>query len=624
MCGVIGYFYYDALPPDDPRTLERARDALAHRGPDRIGLWVSADRRTALAHRRLTVLDASPLADQPLATADGSLQLVFNGEIYNHASLRQELEAHGDRFRTPRSDTEVILHAYRRWGIDCVSRLRGMFAFALWDGERRELWLARDRIGIKPLFYARDGGRFLFSSEIGPLVDHLGVSREVNEQGVYDYLTFLTVPAPQTLFRRISKLEAGTVLKIGVDGKATVSRYWNAADYLNDPSSSRDDRQVQSEVDDLIEEAVELTSDSELLCGATLSGGVDSSLILAILRARHKQVLAIVVDYERQSPFSESAAARRIADSLGINLHEHVVTADAFQDTLESYVESHTDSPVGSPDMILFRLLAGVLRMNNRVVCLVGEGADELGGYPSYLKLVDEHPILSEFAARPSGAKQQLFDDAPESTRLFYDVARGALVVPRKHIQSFAETEKQRIWCGPAVSSSYDTLEGLMREVRTDADDYYLRQVSNVEFKLRLPEFMLARVDYPTMLASVEARVPFLDHKLVEYSLRLPFSLKLKNRQPKFLIRQTLARHLDMSVIGAKKVGFGRVLTPFLSDVLPVWFEHDVLARRDHALYQFVQSDSVRSLWQRRFDHPDGCFKLWTLYALARWLQSNN
>jgi asparagine synthase (glutamine-hydrolysing) len=624
MCGVIGRFHYQAAPPRDDDPLQRARDALAHRGPDRTGLWVSNDRRIALAHRRLTVLDESSLADQPMATSDGSLHLVFNGEIYNHAALRHELEGCGHRFRTPRSDTEVILHAYRRWGMACVTRLRGMFAFALWDEPRRELWLARDRVGIKPLFYTDCGGRFLFSSEIGPLIDHLGAPRDVRAQGIYDFLTFLTVPAPHTMFSGIYKLEAGTSLKVTSDGHVTISRYWDAADYLNDPSADDDDDRIQSESNALIEEAIALTSASDAPCGATLSGGIDSSLILATLRARQKSAFAVVIDYESQSPYSESAAARQIALRLGIDLNEHIVTAGTFQRALETYLTAHTDSPVASPDVILFRLLAGVLRSQDRVVCLVGEGADELGGYPSYLTLVDQYPELARFAALPSAVKAQFLDTSPEPERLFYDVARGDLVIPRKHVQAFAEAEKTTLWCGQPVSSSYDGLEVLMRQVRTDTDDFYLRQVSNIEFKMRLPEFMLARIDYPTMQASVEARVPFLDHKLVEYTLRLPFRVKLKNRQPKFLIRQALARYLDESVTGAKKVGFGRVLTPFLSDVLPSWFESDVLAHPNHALYNYVRSEFVRDLWVRRSEYPDGGFKLWTLYALARWLQSNN
>jgi asparagine synthase (glutamine-hydrolysing) len=601
MCGLIGQFSY-AAPPREHDGLLDGWDALRHRGPDRAGLWTSHDRRVTMAFRRLAIIDLSSAADQPMASNDGSLRLVCNGEIYNHEALRKELIAEGCRFHTANSDTEVILNAYAHWGIESVSRLRGMFAFALWDAARQSLWLVRDRAGVKPLYFADDAGRLVFASEIGPLIRHMNVPSSISGQGVYDFLTFLTVPAPRTMFRNVRKVEAGTWVHINAAGTVTTNRYWNAADYLNDPLAD-DDRHAAQGVDGLIEEAITLTTCSDVPLAATLSGGVDSSLVVATLQARGHQPLAIVIDYERTSAYNEAAAARHIARRLGVELLEHIVSDGELEQAINESIEHQLDLPAGAPDAALLLLVACAARANGRIVCILGEGADELGGYPSYLDLP---AAVVEPGRDSSRARAMLAETAPR----------------RRHVQSFSEEEKTRMWRGGRVSSSYDAIDGLADEIRVDTDDRHLRAVSNVEFKLRLPEFMLARVDYSMMRASVEGRVPFLDHRLVELMLRLPFSLKIKRRQPKYLIRRALARYLGEDGVPGGKIGFGRVLTPFLVDVLPAWIDRDLRRPKARPLYDYVDESFVRELYERRHSYPNAHFKMWTLYSLARWLEA--
>jgi asparagine synthase (glutamine-hydrolysing) len=622
MCGIAGVFHYDRPDWVMAETLLAMREAMHHRGPDDGAHWISESRRVGLSHRRLAITERSETARQPMSNEDDSVWVIFNGEIYNHHTLRTELVALGHEFKTGQCDTEVILHAYESWGSDCVERLRGMFAFAVWDGKRRELLLVRDRVGIKPLYYVNVDGRLLFASEIRALFESGQVRKEILPESLYHYLTFLTVPAPETMFRGVRKLEAGSLLKVSEAGVGTVEKYWNPTCFLNDPLFD-DTAAALRNTEELLEESVSLMTSGDMPMGATLSGGIDSSILVALMKRDGVSFSSVTMDYEVASDYSETSAATEIADELAVKNEICRVTA---QDLLQAFGELQTiqnDYPVGAQDLILLFILSQRLRRAGIRVCVFGEGGDELGGYPSYFGYRREYHYLKFFSLLPSPLKETIYRLSGWELQKRLGVAMGETVASRRHIQSFTEEEKRRMWVGPPANSSYAILEALMGEVRDDDDDSFLRRVLNVEFKLRLPEFMLPRIDYPTMAGSLEARVPFLDHKLVEYSLRLPMGLKMQGRTPKYLFRTILSKYLHRRHVERRKIGFGKMLTPFLNETAVLRMCREVMREENHPLFSFLGRKAVWDLIKEHERVGGKGFQLWTLYSLAKWLETH-
>lgn len=621
MCGIIGIYDYSGQGYISNEVLIKMRDSIDYRGPDSSGLLISVGNEIGLGHRRLSVLDLSDRAKQPMCNETAEIWIVFDGEIYNHAELRSELEKKGHIFKTEKSDTEVIIHAYETWGISCVERLRGMFALAIWDGVKKELWLARDRIGIKPLYYTRMGNCFSFASEIKALQVNHWLKKEILEESIYHYLTFLTVPAPNTMFKNIYKLEAGTLLRVNNSGEIFVTRYWDCAGYLNNPLDE-DPEIALHRTEELLRDAVWSWSNSDVSCGATLSSGVDSSLIVAMLKERKLDFLTVTMDYEIKSQYSEADIAEKMASDLNINPYNvYKVRSEEFYEGFSSYIKLHTDYPIGAQDIVLFYLLSKYLRKNGIKICMFGEGADELGGYPSYLTMNNEYGMLAVFSKFPYWLKQIVYNLSPSGLRDKIEVATGKNVISRKHIQSFSEWEKKDMWVGKRLESSYLILDRIMSEIRTGSSDEFIRKVLNIEFKLRLPEFMLPRIDYPMLANSIEARVPFLDHILVEYSLRLTNNLKMHDKQAKFLIKKILCSYLGEEYVYRKKIGFGRVLIPLLNCLLPQWFESQVINNTAHPIYSVIKSGFIKDIYEGQLTHGNNGFKIWTLYSLAKWLE---
>ncbi len=329
MCGIAGALGYGPDPaPVDEGSVTRMRDTLVHRGPDGANTWVSPDRRVGLGFRRLAIVDLSEKAMQPMPNEDSTILLVFNGEIYNHGALRVELERLGHRFRTDHADSEVIVHAYEEWGIDCLRRLRGMFALAIWDSRERQLWLARDRVGIKPLYWTMPAGRFLFGSEIKALLVDPRVRRAVDHESLYHYLSFLTTPAPRTLFSDIFKLEAGSWLRVDADGRLTRHTWWDPLEEAAPAVGS--DRELATRILEELERSVELRKMSDVPVGIFLSGGIDSSTNAALFaRGETEPVRTFSIGYDDDYPSypDERAWARRMADVVGAEHHERVLVS---------------------------------------------------------------------------------------------------------------------------------------------------------------------------------------------------------------------------------------------------------------------------------------------------------
>ncbi|WP_018884767.1 asparagine synthase (glutamine-hydrolyzing) [Paenibacillus massiliensis] len=621
MCGITGIYNYKNFNEVSLGHIQMMNDTLSYRGPDGNGVYRSKDRHLGLGHRRLAITDLSQQANQPMSNEDGSLWIVFNGEIYNHTELRYELQLYGHVFRTHHSDTEVILHAYEQWGMEFVHRLRGMYAFAIWDEPSNKLLLVRDRIGIKPVFYSYRYGFFAFASEIHALQRILPV-QEFSETSIYHYLTFLTVPAPLTMYKHVLKLEAGTYLVVEADG-ITITPYWEPETYLSKPLSDSYSTAYEH-TEFLIKDSVSKCGMGDVPLCASLSSGVDSSIVAALLKKEHPELRTVTMDYEVPSPYSEAVAAQEIANQLNIQDQVvYTVTSTRFFAACNEYLQQHNDGPVGAQDIILFYMMSKRLNQQGYKICVLGEGADECGGYPSYLKMNDEHRLLSVFSQMNTGVKEGIFKLASTKWKEHLSIAMGNSIISRKHIQSFSEYEKSKLWCGEKNVSSYDILEDIMNRISTHTQDNFIRKVLNVEFRLRLPEFMLPRVDYPTMACSLEARVPFLDHHLVEYSLQLDNSVKMKDNIPKRMFKELLSNYVNQKYVYRPKLGFGKVMAPLLNETLPTVMHNEIISKPNHVLFSVIHHKALVQLWQEHAAHKNRGFQLWTLYGLGKWMELN-
>jgi len=626
MCGINGALTFTgAAFQITPSYLTCMRDAMTHRGPDGSGLWIDPEHRVGLGHRRLSIIDLSPSARQPMPNEDESLWLTYNGEIYNHAAVREELERTGrHRWRTDHSDTEVILHAFEEWGIDCLARFRGMFAFALWDARRKHLWLVRDRVGIKPLYYSVHHGRLTFASEIKSLLKDPEQRRAVDEPALFHYLSFLTTPGPDTLFAGIRKMPPGTWMRVDADGTLTTRQYWDVWDDV--PAMSEEGEDVLAErVLAELRTAVTLRKVSDVPVGVFLSGGIDSSTNAALFsEGERSSVRTFSVGYagDYRTYQNEVHYAREMAERVAADHHEYLITADDLIEFLPRMVELQ-DEPIGDPVCVPLFYVSKLARENGVVVCQLGEGADELFvGYPNWLEALkrqqwNDGPVPS--IAKRAGCAALAALGYDRTVHLEW-LRRGAVGQPLfwSGAEAFTHLEKRRL-LSPRLRQSLNGLTSweVIRPIRdrfeTRAPEpTHLNWMSYVDLKLRLPELLLMRVDKMTMGVSLEGRVPFLDHRFVGLAFSIPSALKTKNGTLKYLLKKAVRGIVPDRLIDRRKQGFGVPVTEL--------FEGPLRAPALDALRAFCAETDL--LDAREVDavmhHADGA-KRWYLLNLALW-----
>ena len=571
MCGIVGVlgFSNSSFSASESYLMEM-RDTMAHRGPDGAGIWISRDHRVGFGHRRLSIIDLSEAAAQPMSNAAGTVWLTFNGEIYNHAEIRAELVGLGDvRWKTHHSDTEVIIHAYERWGRECLNRFRGMFAFALWDDRTRELWLVRDRLGIKPLYYSVHHGRITFASEIKALLRDPDQDRRICEEALYHYLSFLTTPAPQTLFAGIKKLECGTWIRVREDGQIFQNRYWDVWDNV-DPLVTVSEEDVCARVREELRTAVRLRKVSDVPVGVFLSGGVDSSTNAVLFSERESRPIktfSIGYDEKYRSYPSELPYARRVAKLVGAEHHERILTQQDLLSFLPKMVHLQ-DEPIADPVCVPVYYVSQLARDNGVIVCQLGEGADELfWGYFHWkvklrLQEMNQLPV-------PTGLKRigltGLKAFGQEHSLAYEALRRGSVGEPVfwSGAEAFTEAQKKAI-LSPRLRrslsglSSWDAIRPTWQRFKEKAwDQSILHWMSYADLNLRLPELLLMRVDKMSMGCSLEARVPFLDHKFVELVMSIPAGSKTRNYEQKYLLKKSVRGVIPDDIIDRKKQGFG-------------------------------------------------------------------
>ena len=616
MCGICGIVLSDPNARVNPRVIERMSDAIAHRGPDDDGQYVNGN--VGLGFRRLSIIDLSG-GHQPMANEDETVWIAYNGEIFNHAEHRPPLEARGHQFRT-RSDTEAIVHLYEEYGSACPRKLRGMFGFAIWDEKRRSLLLARDRSGIKPMFYATTpGGDLVFGSEIKAILASGMVMPEVDDAAVAEYFALGTVSGNRTLFRGVSKLEPGHTLT-WKDGRVSIERYWSPPAYEPGRLVVRDLAEAADEFWRRFVEAVDITLMSDVPLGVFLSGGLDSSLIVAAMRERGVSELRTFSVGFAEAEASELPFARIVAKTFETEHHEVACTADDFFNALPRLTR-HRDHPLTfSASIPLF--FVSELAVSSVKVVLTGEGSDELfagyGRYPRALLNLRAGGALDSVlpnATRGSLARaiRRLGDDYVGS-RLKRSFLARASSFEESYLEPFADFDAahRALVLNGHAGGAYSQLGPLI--------DRKLLAVNPLEAMLRFDqvtymEELLAKQDQMSMAASLESRVPFLDHHLIEWAAQLPPDVKLRGGSGKALVRLAAERVLPRSITHAKKRGFLVPLTRWLRDRGQDIFGEYMPESND----SLVSSAYVRRLLDEHRGGRDHTARLWRVLAFQVW-----
>jgi len=627
MCGIVGALSFgDSSFSITKPYLIRMRDTMHHRGPDGAGVWVSDDGRVGLGHRRLAIIDLTDAAGQPMCNEDESLWISFNGEIYNHAEIRAELEAiGGHQWKTDHSDTEVILHAFEQWGIDCLDKFRGMFAFALWDSRDRELWLVRDRIGVKPLYYSIHHNRVTFASEIKALLKDPEQTRAVNEESLYNYLSFVTTPAPQTLFEGINKLPPGTWMCVDSSGRCKQHRYWDVWDHTV-PLGNATEGEIAERILSELRDSVELRKVGDVPIGVFLSGGIDSSANAALFAQDSNIPLrTFTIGYEGNSKTcqNETHYARQMAESVNSDHHELLLNVDDLLDFLPNMIRLQ-DEPIGDPVCVPVYYVSKLARDNGVTVCQVGEGADELfWGYPTWkLKLRLEqlhHQVPApQFLKAGVLAGMRMCGQAASRPYAALERATNHQPVFWGSVDAFTEVHKNNLLSSRMRSkfagySTWRVIEPIYRRFQEKAwETSHLNWMSYADLSIRLPELLLMRVDKMSMGVSLEGRVPFLDHKLVELAMSIPQRVKTRNGTLKHILKKSVRGVIPDELIDRKKQGFGVPVYEWLFDKLGTRTRQELMSFCDET--DFLDRRAVTSL----LDSSRGA-NSWYLLNLALW-----
>lgn len=618
MCGIAGIIEVKSGAPPDRGALERMASLLSHRGPDDQGIAVIGE--AGLAHRRLSIIDLSG-GHQPMEGAPG-LTLVFNGEIYNFLEVRRELESAGHVFTT-RSDTEVLLAAYAAWGPDCVERLNGMYAFAIWDAPRRRLFAARDRLGKKPFFYALTSERFVFGSELKAVLAAPGVPREVDPGAVDEFLSRYYVSGARTILRGVAKLPPAHWLTLEA-GRLTVRRYWRPTFRPDEPP--RREEEYLEELEGLFRDAVRRRLISDVPLGAFLSGGVDSSAVVAMMAAEGgPRVKTFTVGFD-EAGYSEIEDARAVARHLGTDHHEETVRPDAM--AILPDLVWHYDEPFGDSSMVPTWYVCRMAR-RHVTVALSGDGGDELfAGYTRYQRALEDRRMdwIPESLKRRVLAPlaEALPAGAPARNRLYAAAHHSALtggydlgLYPYIKSWLYAPGMREHVGNGGGNGGASTLPAGLTRADLEPID--LVSRLQWIDTLAYLPDDILTKVDRASMAHSLEARAPLLDYTLVDFMARVPSSLKLRDGVSKRLFRKLLAKHLPESVFTKRKQGFA----------VPKgeWFRRDLRATARERLLDprtlargYFRPERVREVLKlHEAGQRDYSDWIWCLLILEEW-----
>lgn len=623
MCGIAGFTrLIDG--EDDSVVLENMALEIFHRGPDAGDSYI--DKNIALSHRRLSIIDLSSAGNQPMHSASGRFIIVYNGEIYNYQSLRKELIAEGVKFKT-KTDTEVLLNLFERDGEQCLQRINGMFAFAIWDRRNKSLFLARDRLGKKPLYFCRHGEQFVFASELKSILKIPNINRSIRLDAVKDYFFYQYVPDPKTIFQSIHKLEPGYWLKFK-DGVQKIEQYW---DVSFSSSHSLSQKKIQDELTELLADSVKLRMVSDVPLGAFLSGGIDSSAIVGFMaKSSEKPITTCSIGFD-SGEFDEVYFAKKVAKQFNTDHHEFTVKNNVEDNLLK--IASFFDEPFSDPSFVPTFFVSELAR-KQVTVALSGDGGDEcFAGYSKYnidkiennirkiVPAIVKNAFFPAFANKFSGSKNSyvrkacsLFDTLAQSPSHGFFVTNSFFNNNVWEQLVRGDLEK--------YTADYD-VSAITRHFYDNADtDDHLSKILYTDIKTYLPGDILVKVDRMSMANSLETRAPILDYRVVEYAAKIPSKLKLHGKEKKYILKQSLSEMLSKEILYRKKMGFS---VPLIH-----WLQHEIfsiakkyLFKPDSGISEFFDINKLQVLWE---DHQQGKWnyskELWSLLIYELWWQN--
>ena len=615
MCGITGLVNFE-----DSVLLHDMCNLLKHRGPDSDGFF--ENKNVSLGIRRLSIIDVEG-GNQPISNEDGNIWTVFNGEIYNYQTLQNDLKSKGHKFQT-NSDTETIVHAYEEYDLDFVNHLRGMFAIAIWDERKNRTILIRDRLGVKPLYYQIQNNKLLFASELKALLEYDEINPTINRNAISDYLTYLYIPAPETIFNEIKKLRPAEMLIFNLDGSFLIKTYWSVKFQENNLQEEDYARQLRC----LLEESIDLRMVSDVPVGVLLSSGLDSSVVAAIAAKKSNYKLnTYTVGFEDRidNAYDELKEAKDMADILGTDHHEIVVNSnDAFK--LLDKVTLCLDEPFGNPTTTLNYIISEFASKTSKVV-LSGVGGDEMfGGYPKYraLQIYQEYKNFPKSLVKKVGG---IFEKIPDSTSESIVKGKTFFEAWKKNpedqyfslISYFKEEDKEKLLNFKTLLPSRRFIDELFLESKKSNAKSFFEKLFFVESMSYLPNNILEYTDKTSMAVSLEVREPLLDHKMAEFAANIPFYLKIKNGSMKNILKVAMRDELPRKVLNRKKRGFTPPLINWLnnsiSDLESKYFSQKRIKEENLFDYEYIKKISD----EYKKGKTSNYVKIWSMVCLQSW-----
>jgi asparagine synthase (glutamine-hydrolysing) len=642
MCGIAGFWLRQETVHEPTELLRSMGNILAHRGPDDSGIFFDKNAALGFSFRRLSIIDLTAEGHQPMASASGRYTIIFNGEVYNHEAIRQELGAQHWRGH---SDTEVMLAAIERWGLEAaVRRFVGMFALALWDGFERQLHLVRDRLGIKPLYYGQIEGSFVFASELKALKVFPRFQAEIDRDSLAAYMRCAYVPAPHSIYVGIHKLPPGHILTMtSADASPVFSAYWSAEEVARNGVESRlrgSDEEIIEQLREKLADAVRLRMIADVPLGAFLSGGIDSSTVVALMQSQSSMAVKTFTIGFHEDQYNEATHARKIAEHLGTEHTEFFVTPQDALDVVPLLPEMY-DEPFADSSQIPTHLVSKLAR-RHVTVALSGDGGDELFcGYPRYDFVHSLWNALKKIPGPMARSTAKLMHMVPAA---FINSTAGRLPLPRRlrqapgeklhrladHLSAQAPAEIYlraiTMWPDPAavVLNSHEH-DSVPQAIRRFADMPDVREMAMLtDLTNYLPDDILTKVDRASMAVGLEARVPLLDHRVVEFAWRLPLHSKVRDGKAKWALRQVLYQHVPAALMERPKMGFGVPVDLWLRGPLREWAE-DLLASERLGRHGFFSVEPIRKRWNEHLSGArDWNYLLWPVLMFQAWMASSS
>ena len=644
MCGFAGYISCGKQFAVDSEILEKMHTTIAHRGPDGHGIWVSEKHKAAFVYRRLSIIDLSDAGSQPMFDAQKTTIIMFNGEIYNYKKLRAELEGYGYQFNS-QTDTEVFLYAFKHWGIACLDKLEGMFAAVLGNLITDEWYCVRDHIGIKPFYFSLEGRYLSFASEIKALWNLPWLNKKLNHQALYHYLTFLVTPAPYTLYQGIYKLPAGMYMKMDATKEVTFHEWYNplvpAITYSE--KDMADEQFCIGKIRTLLTDSVQKQMIADVPFGVFLSGGIDSSLITALMSQFTDRVKTFNVSFSDGPEYSEVAWARKVSKLFNTEHYEITISEKEAFEFFQKMVY-HQDEPLADSVCIPLYYVSKLLRDSGVTVVQVGEGSDEVYcGYQSYAQYLDVHRryyqptvgLPQPLKKAGAWAAAQLFPYKKNQQFIIDRWASGQHLFWGEAIAFSDDWKRQLLFSGEKQTDD-EVIRKIYPELQQASDSYaiidyhlkkfyeknpqgdFLQSMIYLEFKQRLPELLLMRVDKMTMATSVEGRVPFLDHPHVEFAFQVSTALKYKDGITKYILKKACEGILPNDVIYRKKVGFGTPAAQWFKQgsYFKTYFS-DLVSTKEQVLKQVFKGNEIEKIVKNNaLSHGNYSPQLWALQNL--------